>query len=412
MSPNYRAVIRGIRELHRLAIAGQDESPEADAIRDAMDGPWGALSDVERKRASGVSEDLYSISEPVTSGKQELNPQAQARLNDAFEARERGDWDRALELLRRWGKYFPPAPVSFLRGKIWLDAGDPETAVLFFQHASQLQPDDGNSLAVFLYALEKVNPSAAQESARHVLQDPDKTSPVVVVRAADIVFHAGRSLPEAEAAQQFRHLIPVLERALSRIEAGDEAGVDRWHHEIAILLLGFCHELLGNTQAAVDYLTRGLHEDPYNPGLLGARGLSLYGASPRAVNDLELAIRYGSTEIWPYFFLAHHYLLTGRFEECRTMCERASQMPASTAVRSELAEWTAIAQAEQGFPAEIVRASFEAAIRLDPSNDRARRNLAAYEAALHPPHQSKWEKRSESAVRTSAQAERRYSMAA
>jgi tetratricopeptide (TPR) repeat protein len=411
MSPNYRAYVRGVRELHQLSVAGKEDSPEADAIRDATDGPWEALSEVERERVGNLSEDLYSLVEPPPAA-QPMNPQAQAKLNEAFEARERGEWDRALELLRRLTPFLAPDVISFFRGRIWLDAGDPETAVLFLEYASRLQPDDGNYLAIFLYALEKVNPTAAQERARQILQDPEKTSPVAVVRAADIVFHASRSLPEAEAAQQVRQLISVFDRALSRIEAGAEAGVDRWHYGIAVLLLGFCHELLGNTQAAVDSLTRGLQEDPYNAGLLGTRGILLYGASPRAVSDLELAIRNGSTKIWPFYFLAHHYLLTGRFEECRKLCERALDMTGSPAVMSEVSEWMAIAEAELGFPAEMVRASFDKAIRLDPSNERAKRNLAAFEAANKPITVKIWETRSAGAVRTSGLAERRFAMAA
>jgi hypothetical protein len=103
---------------------------------------------------------------------------------------------------------------------------------------------------------------------------------------------------------------------------------------------------------------------------------------------------------------------TGRYDECKTLCGRASQLPASVAVRSELAEWVAISQAEQGFPAEKVRASFEIAIRLDPGNEWARRNLAAYEAALVLPDKSKWQMRSEAALRAAAQVERQYPVAA
>jgi tetratricopeptide (TPR) repeat protein len=411
MNPSYLALVRSNRELHQLLAAGKDDSPEADAIRDATDGPWEALSEVERNRVRHLSEDLYSLVEPPPAA-QPMNPEAQAKLNEAFEARQRGEWDRALDLLRRWAAFLSPDVVSFFRGRIWLDAGDTETAVLFLEHASRLQPENGDYLAIFLYALEKVNPSSAQARARQILQDPDKTSPIAVVRAADILFHASRSLPEAEATQQFRQLISVLDRALSRIEAGAEAGVDRWHYGIAILLLGFCHELLGNTQAAVDSLTRGLQADPYNPGLLGARGILLYGASPRAVSDLELAISNGSTEILPFYFLAHHYLLTGRFEECRRLCERALGMNGSPAVMSEVSEWMGITQAELGFPAEMVRASFENAIRFDLSNERAKKNLAAFEAANRPTTAKNWETRSAGAVRTSGLAERRFARAA
>src|SRR5262249_42787408 len=159
-----------------------------------------------------LSEDLYSLVEPPPAA-QPMNPQAQAKLNEVYEAIQRGEWDRALELLRRWAAFISPDLVSFLRGKIWLDAGDPETAVLFLEHASRLQPENGGYLAIYLYALEKVNPSSAQERARQILQDPDKASPIAVVRAADITFHASRSLPEAEARQQFRHLISVFDRA-------------------------------------------------------------------------------------------------------------------------------------------------------------------------------------------------------
>lgn len=107
MSPSYLAVVRGILNLHRLAIDGRDESPEADAIRDATDGPWEALTEVERKRVRGLSEDLYSMTDPTAELPRPLNPQAQARLTDIEIARKTGQWDRALVLLRSWGASFP-----------------------------------------------------------------------------------------------------------------------------------------------------------------------------------------------------------------------------------------------------------------------------------------------------------------
>ena len=65
MTPDYLAMVHGVRELHRLAVDGNDESPEADAIRDATDKPWVALSEAERNRVRGLSEDLYSLIEPT-----------------------------------------------------------------------------------------------------------------------------------------------------------------------------------------------------------------------------------------------------------------------------------------------------------------------------------------------------------
>jgi hypothetical protein len=154
MSPSYIVAARAVRDLHRLTVAARDESPEADGIRDSSDAAWHALSEVEQKRIAGLSEDLYSISDPPAGGNEVFDPQAQARLNDAYEARRRGDYDRALELLRRWGKHLSPSLVSFLRGAIWREAGDPDTAGLFFEHAACLEPHNGKLLTDFLTALD------------------------------------------------------------------------------------------------------------------------------------------------------------------------------------------------------------------------------------------------------------------
>ncbi len=177
-------------------------------------------------------------------------------------------------------------------------------------------------------------------------------------------------------------------------------------------LLGLCHELLGERQPAESSFTRGITADPSNDGLLVARGILLYGESPRAVKDLELAIQYGSPEILPYFFLAHHSLTSGQLEQCRTLCERALEMEGSDTIKSELAEWLAISQSELGYPAEIIRESFDRAIRHDPSNDRARRNLAAFEKESRPIPAGGYETRDRSAVRVSGLSERRIRPAA
>ena len=401
MSPDYLAFVRGARELHKLTVAGRDESPEADAIRDATDGPWEGLSETERNRACGLSEDLFSISDPPSSEPLPMNPQAQARLAEAIEARARGEWDRALALLRRWRKYIAPAVLSYERGLIWNEAGDPDTAVLFLEHAAHLDPENGNYLAIFLYILDKVDHLEAGRRAEQIIEIADSYPASAVVRAAEIMLSATRGTSGSEAASVVRRIIPVLEQSLDRIERKDEEGLDSSVHSMAVGLLGFCHLSLGDNQKALECYSRGLQTDPYNHALHIARGILQYGASPRAITDLELAIQHGYMLVWPYFFLAHHYLISGEFEKCRMMCERASQRADSDSVKSELAEWSAISKAELGFPPDLVRATFEDAIRLDPSNDRARRSLATFNEAVRPTHRRQWPWRSAADVRRS-----------
>lgn len=139
----YEEVAHGIRELHRLMLEGRDESPEADAIRDAVDGPWKALSEVERDRARALSEDLHSVTDSSDESESrigEFGSQTQVCLAKILKARQRGDLDGALALLRQSGVCLPLALVSYLRGSLWREAGDEASAQLFFEHAFDLQP--------------------------------------------------------------------------------------------------------------------------------------------------------------------------------------------------------------------------------------------------------------------------------
>ena len=79
---------------------------------------------------------------------------------------------------------------------------------------------------------------------------------------------------------------------------------------------------------------------------------------------------------------------------------------------SEVSEWLAISQAELGFPLDMVQASFENAIRFDPSNDRAKDNLAIFEAAGKPVPVQDFKVRTSDSRRSSGLAEQRYLTAA
>jgi predicted HTH domain antitoxin len=84
MSPNYLAVAQGIRALHRLTLEGKDESPEADAARDAIDAPWEALTEAERERVRVLSEALYSISDaPEATSSWAREDEAMSTPNEA-----------------------------------------------------------------------------------------------------------------------------------------------------------------------------------------------------------------------------------------------------------------------------------------------------------------------------------------
>jgi tetratricopeptide (TPR) repeat protein len=408
-NPNYRQVLRGYLRLHQLTVEGRDETQDADAVRDSLDLPWRALTEDEKERVQGLSDDLFSISEPIAAGPYEMNAQAQNDLANAFESIQRGEWDRALGLLRRGRQFITPALLSYLRGRIWLEAGYPEVGVVFLDHAKQSEPGNVNYAVLFLHSLERFNPQRAWKEANEILQSPDRYPALLVVWAAIVAVGATQTMTESDAATLYRFLIPILTKALRNISDTEKRSV----YLMGLALLALSHEYLGEMGDALQCYSRGLGIDPSHEALLIGRGVLTYGKSPQSPNDLEQAVKLGSQLVWPYFFLAHHYAVNNRYDDCRRMCERGLEMKASPAVLSQVSEWLAIAKAELGFPPEIVRAAFEQALRLDPSNEMARRNLQAFEQALsHPAAPKEWEKRSENTVRVFGQAERRNPLAA
>jgi hypothetical protein len=55
----FERLIRGTLKLHQLDAIGQLDSPEADAVRDAMDVPWYKASESEREAGRLVSAALH-----------------------------------------------------------------------------------------------------------------------------------------------------------------------------------------------------------------------------------------------------------------------------------------------------------------------------------------------------------------
>ena len=409
-SKSFAQIAKGLVAIHSMIRAGTDELPEAESIRDSLDAPYRVLTPTERDRAQWLSEDLYSISDPPDANTpKELNPQAQLQLFEAIKARENHEWDRALLLLRQTQKSLAPTLLSYLRGSIWQESGYAHVATEFFRHASECDSENAACRAMYLHSLAESDPEAAGKLAQQILANDGAFAPVLVTRAAHVRFNATRLAPDS-AAQVFRDLIPVLDRNMVRIEADVNSPNHSTTRTMTLWLLGFCYDNLGNAGAAVQYHTLGLQLNPRNDSLLVARGILQYGSSPRAITDFQEAVRLGSPVVWPYLFLAHHYVTTGRFEECRLTCEAGLRATGSDTAKSQLEEWKAIAQGELNFPHDLVLAAFEAAVRLDPSNDYAARNRDVFTTSLRTPRagrRSVWAQKSAVAVRQFGIVERR-----
>jgi Flp pilus assembly protein TadD len=381
-SPSYSQYSRGVRDLHALIAADRDDSPEADEIRDSMDHPWYELSETEQKRIKGLSEDLYSISDPPQAPLP-TNPQVERKLDEVEEAIRAGRWDEALELLRRWRRYVDPADLSFARGVVWHAAGDDETAVAFFEHAAKLQPTNTKYNFLYLSLIENLKPELAVNLANEIIANEESRAPELVILAAGIVFQSYERSGENLRTTPVR-LIPVLERALVRAQRPDAGDINpsAKTRVLAAQVLGRCYAFTGNSMAAIRWFDLAIEGEPYDWRLWLDRGISRYGVDHGVVEDFERAIELGCDEVGPHFCLAHSSGVAGRFEECLKHCEKGLMYPAVDGVRAILHEWLAISHSELGHPLDLVRTEFEEAIRLAPDATRIQENLALFEATL------------------------------
>jgi len=323
---------------------------------------------------------------------------AQAGFQAIYNAKQRQPWDFALDLIRKWQDYLPLALLSYLHGSIWAGAGKYEIASVFYANAADIEPK-GNYPADYLHSLNKSNSGRAKGMAEKVVNSPDDYSAPTVIQAANVLVAAARALPANETRKIETRLIPIVDRAMKSLEYVKEQEPEVYL--MAALLIGSAYEHKGDTRAAYEYYSIGLSVDPREETLLILRGMLMYGINSGAISDMELSVTLGTKAIWPYFFLAHHYLVCDRFDDCRKFCERALDLRASAPMSSELLDWLAIAEAQLGFPAERVRRLFEDAIRLDPHNDRAKKNLSTFIGLVGrlPSTELVWDKRTEPSLR-------------
>jgi tetratricopeptide (TPR) repeat protein len=287
---------------------------------------------------------------------------------------------------------------------------------MFYRHAAELEPGNASYARLYLNALGISNPNEALTIAQRILANAERHHPGLVVTAGAKQLESLRDVDDRDAEPAYTELSQILETALARLRSGEsQDSAQASTQAMALALLGFCRDHLGDAEGDLRCYDVGLTAFPSNDALLVARGILRYGIdTPAAVLDFQRALQAGSPVVWPYFFLAHHFLVSSRARECLTTCERALRIHASNAVRANLYEWVAISRSELDFPPSEVRTAFEEAIRLDPANERIRKNYRAFEDSLrrHAPDLRAWEKPDSADVRAYGRAGYRPAMTA
>ncbi len=382
-NPDYMKQIDLIKKLHLLMAQGKGDTEEADTVREQVYPSWGQLTPAEMDRVNALSADLYmldgtevvQVGEAKQRSREWLAPQLMAAWNQQ-------DWGTILALLRTGPdpEYLPRDRVAYFRGRGWAHFGHPDIAVLFFDYAAKLNPNDvGHQVSAMEALIQGGQLSSALQRANAVITKP-ASDPRLFFQAADVLFTALQPLPKEQACSVSERIIKVLEEALKKEQQVPPDPQWMIMAARACMEKGLCHVRLGQSDAGLDAYARALTFAPNHPATLTARGILLYRSNREreAVIDFEQAARTRTPLVLPYFFLAHWSLIQRDYSKCLEWCDEALRRTRLPALLANLFEWKAIARWEQGAAPESVRTFFEEALNYAPFDDRLQHNYSKY----------------------------------
>jgi tetratricopeptide (TPR) repeat protein len=377
---------RLLRKLHELIAAGEGDSIEAEALADEMDDPWYAMTDREQHRTDGLSVDLYALREGGPK-RVDMSPEQleawQKAVQEAYEKSELGDPDALLDFFRQpIPSNLPPHAVPYLQARCWQKLGDLETALHFMKEAERYDPDQTTSghVLFLLYELWKAKDGLYAEEAKEYAEriiNRKESSPKELYMATATLLRLTRTQTVQEAAPTLRSIISTLHRALKAylLEPSQKREGPNLDQLISYII-GVSFERLGDSAHALEAYSAALTRNPFDSELLVARGLARYwDKKNEAMKDFLAAIQLGARSIWPWHILARHALAQGNFGEALRLGLRATERTGLPQLLAEAHETVALALAMLGQPHARVLRHFTEAARLDPANDRIRRNL-------------------------------------
>ncbi len=302
----------------------------------------------------------------------------EAELGQAqTEAFRRKQWDKFLECLRRPPRFLAQNMVDYLRGRAWMEMGHPVVALLFFDNAARLEPDNSTYHVLALECLKAIQdwPELLKRCEAYV-QD-SQTAPRLLFRAADAIHvYANETGDQAYYTQ-----------ALRVVEEGFRRAAQPGHQEqMASILAGAyatkssCLEHLDRAEDSLRVFDEAVARFPENTTLLTARALLKQELGrPDAIDDFRDAVNRGTIAVWSYIEVARHALQDGQNHEALELCRRGITLAQRNNVAAILFELLAIALLRLNDSTDAVRAAFQRANELDPLNDDIRVNRESFE---------------------------------
>jgi tetratricopeptide (TPR) repeat protein len=369
--------IRLLIKLHLLMADGQSESPAADELRDRMESPWYAMSELEQERVRGLSADLYTLTNDSPFKHPLEGNGCRKELIDIIGQRIRNrSFDEVLELLRSRAEDISLQRATMVRGICYECLGHADVAELFIRFAAEREGYSGDATTKLLSML---NAESEIEFTDWVLSRSKSPSASLLLYIAFLKAKHSFSLSKDQALALIEDARSLTEQALSLpgATAQQMSLATGPFHTIIVALWHF-----GASDKALAVAERTIQLFPSDGIAYTIRGMvheSL--ADVEHIGDFHMAVKNRSPFSWPYARLAFACLENGEYEECLRLCQEALIRTASGLAKANILEWMAIACFLAGQPATLIRRYFMQAISLAPDNARIKNNFTAFEAA-------------------------------
>ena len=216
-------------------------------MRERMDWTGSRLSSDEITSLSGISADFYSLTDEPPTNVSPMTADVLNELEPILHPRTSKEYQEVFDLLRKHGGFIPAPSLAYLRGRIWMDAGEHLIAAAFLQRASELEPTNANYRYIALHAKWKADPLAAVQTAQTILSNSELHSPRLVLKAFDILLQNIRSQPEDQTHQELNYYIPIIQRSIFRLETSGEAEIDPDLLDKAFSYIDYCNDPIAQT---------------------------------------------------------------------------------------------------------------------------------------------------------------------
>lgn len=388
-SVSYSMWLKRILDLHVAQSWDAASTGVHEREEDELNDLWTEIDDQQKERLWGLSSDLNSLRDRETWVESDWPPMTKEELaraqSDAFHCKR---WDEFLQHLRRPPRFLPRNIVDYLRGRAWMEMGHPEVALLFFDNAKRLNPENANYCVLALECLKAMQdwPEVLNRCQAY-LRDSAASARLLFIVADVLHAHALQSGD----GRYFHEALRAVDEGFARMGPSNE--------ELASVVVGAyatkaqCLNHLGQAHESLRVLDEAVQRFPDNSTLLIARGfLKQQLDLPDAIHDLREALERRTEIVWPYVELARQALLSGKDQESVELCRRGLALARNDTARAILSELLAIALHRLNDSGDAIRAAFRAACELDPLNEEIRINAERFEsmAANTESEEPKW----------------------